>query len=293
LRKIADVKITSVIDVDFKYWHYISNLKNYLKPLHIIAKIMIYGSHITDKARGKMKKLVSYGTIFILGSGAGWILSGKHWEIFYTSYVPALATLIAAFYGAKYAFQFQNKKEDAKNRENNLLNGNLAIYNLMRMANTLFVYRKQFIEPVREKSTAFLEMPPSLELLEDDIKFSMDNLFFLLQSDEINFIGELAVEKSRFQRALDAINERSRIHRLEVQPALEKAGVVQGGDYTFQQIESILGDRLNHTIRQATDQVINSVDETIISLNAAADKLSKILKAIFPGERIIGFDFKK
>jgi hypothetical protein len=240
-----------------------------------------------------MKKLISYGLIFILGSGAGWILSGKQWNIFFTSYVPALATLLAAFYGAKYAFQFQKDKEDAKNREINILNGNLAIFNLMRMANTLFVYRRQFIEPFREKPTAFLEMPPSLELLEDDIKFNTDDLFFLLQSDEINFIGELAVEKSRFQRALDTINERSRVHRLEVQPALEKAGVVQGGDYTFQQIETILGDRLNHTIRQATVQVINSVDETIISLKVAGDKLSKILKDIFPGERIISFEFEE
>ena len=240
-----------------------------------------------------MKKLISYGVIFILGSGAGWILSGKHWSIFFTSYVPALATLLAAFYGAKYAFQFQKDKEEVKNREKNILNGNLAIFNLMRMANTLFVYRKQFIEPFRGKPTAFLEMPPSLELLEDDIKFDTENLFFLLQSDEINFIGELAVERSRFQRALDAINERSRVHRLEVQPTLEKSGIVQGGDYTFQQIEEILGDRLNHTIKQATDQVVTHVDETINSLKIAGDKLSKILKKGFPGERIISFKFEE
>jgi len=126
----------------------------------------------------KMKKLISYGIIFILGSGAGWILSGKHWNIFFTSYVPALATLLAAFFGAKYAFQFQKDKEEVKNREKNILNGNLAIFNLVRMANTLFVYRKQFIEPFRSKPTAFLEMPPSLDLLEDDIKFNTDDLFF-------------------------------------------------------------------------------------------------------------------
>jgi len=240
-----------------------------------------------------MKKLISYGIIFILGSGAGWILSGKHWNIFFTSYIPALATLLGAFYGAKYAFQFQKDKEEVKNREKNILNGNLAVFNLMRMAETLFVYRKQFIEPFRGKPTAFLEMPPSLELLEDEIRFDTENLFFLLQLDEINFIGDLAVERSRFQRTLDAINERSRVHRLEVQPTLEKSGIVQGGDYTFQQIDEILGDRLNHTIRQATDQVITSVDETINSLQIAGDRLFKTLKISFPGERIINFKFEE
>jgi len=127
-----------------------------------------------------MKKIILYGIIFILGAGAGWILSGKYWDIFFTSYVPALATLLAAFYGAKFAFQFQKEKEEENGKEKKILDGNLAIFNLMRMANTLLVYRKQFIEPFRGKPTAFLEMPPSLELLEDDINFEIENLFFYL-----------------------------------------------------------------------------------------------------------------
>lgn len=240
-----------------------------------------------------MKRTITYGIIFILGSGAGWILSGKYWDIFFTSYVPALATLVAAFYGAKFAFQFQREKEEEKNKEKQILDGNLAIFNLMRMANTLFVYRKQFIEPYRGKPTAFLEMPPSLELLENDINFNVENLFFLLNSNEINFIGELVVEESRFRKALDAINDRSKVHRFEVQPTLEKAGIVQGGNYTFQQIEGVLGERLHHTITQATEQVVAHVDETINSLKSAGEKLSGILKNIFPGERIISFKFEE
>ena len=240
-----------------------------------------------------MKQLISYGIIFILGSGAGWILSGKHWDMFFTSYVPVLATLLAAYYGAKFAFQFHSEKEERKNREKQILDGNLAIFNLMRMANDLFVYRRQFIEPFRGKPTAFLEMPPSLELLEDDIYFNVENLFFLLNADEINFIGELAIEKSRFNKALDAINDRSKVHRFEVQPTLEKSNIIQSGNYTFEQIEAALGERLYHTIIQATEQVVTHVDETINSLNITGDKLSKLLKKVFPGERIISFEFEK
>lgn len=236
-----------------------------------------------------MKRYFTYGVIFILGSGAGWVLSGKFWNVFFTSYVPALATLLAAFYGAKYAFQFQRDKEEKENKEKQILHGNLAIFNLTRMANTLYVYRRQFIEPLRGKPTAFLEMHPSLDLLEDDINFNVENLFFLLKADSINFVGELMVEKSRFQSALDAINDRSRVHRLEVQPTLEKAGFVQGGNYTLEQIEEILGQRLYHTITSSTDQVINHVDETINSLKSAGGKLSSLLKGIFPGEQVISF----
>ena len=239
----------------------------------------------------QINKIVTFGVPFILGVGAGWIITGKQWAIFFTSYVPALATLVAAFYGAKFAFQFQREKEEGENKKKNIINGNLAIFNLSRMANTLHVYRKQFIEPFRGKTSAFLEIQPSLDILEDDIKFNVENLFFLLESGSINILGELVVEKSRFQKTLDAINERSRLHRFEVQPSLEKAGFVQGGNYTHEQIEAMLGQRLYHTIKLSTDQIITHVDETIISLKSAGDKLSSLLKVVFPGEQIISFKF--
>ena len=243
--------------------------------------------------QGKMKQYITYGIVFILGSGAGWLLSGTNWNEFFTSYVPSLATLVAAFYGAKFAFQFQQEKEEKENQEKHILNGNMAVFNLVRMANTLHVYRSQFIEPARGKPTAFLEIPPSLDLLEDDINFNVENLFFLHKSDSINLLGELTVEKSRFRGALDAINERSRMHRLEVQPAMEKAGFVQGDHYTLEKIKAILGPRLYYSIMSSTDQVIAHVDETIISLKSAGDRLSNVLKGIFPGERIISFVLKE
>lgn len=239
------------------------------------------------------KNYITYGIVFILGTGAGWVVSGKYWNIFFTSYVPALATLLAAFYGAKYAFQFQREKEKEGNKSKNIVNGNMAIFNLMRMANTLYVYRKQFIEPYRGKDSDFLEIPPSLELLEDEINFNIENLFFLLESDSINFLGELMAEKSRFQSALDAINDRSRVHRFEVQPALDNAGFIESGSYTLEQIKTMLGQRLFQTITGSTKQVIAHVDETITSLKNAGDKLSNLLKSIFPGERIISFKFEE
>ena len=52
----------------------------------------------------KINIIVTFGVPFILGVGAGWIVQRRHWDVFLTSYVPALATLVAAFYGARYAF---------------------------------------------------------------------------------------------------------------------------------------------------------------------------------------------
>ncbi|MGC2047529.1 MAG: hypothetical protein WA635_02810, partial [Gallionella sp.] len=88
---------------------------------------------------------------------------------------------------------------------------------------------------------------------------------------------------------IDAINERSRIHLHEVQPLLEHAGFVLGGNYTFAQIETMLGQRLFSIIVQNTDQVISHVDSAVVSINLVADKLTASLKKQYPDKKIISF----
>jgi len=52
-------------------------------------------------------------------------VQGKLWNVFFTSYVPALATLVAAYFGARYAFDFQHNKEIEEKRQEQIVNGNL------------------------------------------------------------------------------------------------------------------------------------------------------------------------
>ncbi len=238
----------------------------------------------------KTKRIFTFGVPFILGVGAGWIVQGRHCDVFLTSYVPALATLVAAFLGARYAFQFQKDKEKEENKKRNVVNGNSAIFNMMRMTTTLRSVQIQIIEPARDRPIRFLQMQPTLHLITDDIKLNIESLYFLLETDERNILGELVTEEARYRSALQAINERSRIHREEVQPLLERAGIVEGGDYSLAQIENALGNRLYITIQQATEEAINLVDKTVVSLKEVADKLRASLKKVYPDEIIIGFE---
>jgi len=240
----------------------------------------------------KINRIFTLGIPFILGVGAGWIVQGRHWDVFLTSYVPALATLVAAFYGAKYAFQFQKDKEEEDNKRRNVVNGNSAIFNLMRMANRLINFQKDFIEPVRKIPTRFINMPPALNLAKDDIKLNIETLYFLLETDDRNLLGELGAEETRYRSAIDAINKRSLLHTQEVQPLLERAGIVKDGNYLFEQIEQALGKRLYTTMQQETEQIINHVDSTIVSLKQAVDKLTASLKRQYPNEIIMKFGMK-
>lgn len=231
--------------------------------------------------------LLSIGSSFILGAGAGWIAKGDFLHLLFTAYVPAMATLLAAYYGAKFAFEFQRNKEEEEIKNRNITSGNLTIFKLVSMLNTLLSYQKQIIQPYRGKPSAFLEMDPTVEQTKEDINIDIEKISFLLNTDDRNLLGEIAIERERFSSALTAINERSIVHRHEVQPLLESKGVVQGGNYSSTEIENILGNRLFVTLNQATDQVIYHVDSTIESIQDVAKRLSSTLKKEFPDTQIM------
>lgn len=227
------------------------------------------------------------GLSFILGAAAGWIAEGRFLNILFTSYVPALATLLAAYFGAKYAFAFQRNKEIEDTKRKNIVNGNVVIFNILQMINNLLIYQKQIIDPVRGKPSAFLEMSPTTQLSKEEISLDLNGIYYILNTEDINLLGEISVEVSKYHKALDAINERSLIHIRQVQPTLEKAEIVQGNDYLPEQIEGAIGNRLYVSMHESTKQVIEHVDNTLLSLQEVCRKLTQSLEKQFPGEAII------
>ena len=145
------------------------------------------------------------GISFILGATAGWIAQGRFLSILFTSYVPALATLLAAYFGAKYAFDFQRNKEIENTKRKNIVNGNVVIFNILRMINNLLNFQKQIIDPVRRKPSAFLEMSPTTQLPKEDISIDLNSIYYILETEDRNLLGEISVELSKYQKALDAI----------------------------------------------------------------------------------------
>ncbi len=235
-----------------------------------------------------MSKIVIIGISFAIGVGVGWIAQGGHWSIFLTSYVPALATLLAAYYGAKFAFQFQKDKEKTDIQRRNIVSGNIAIFDMSRMVSNLRNIQQQFIDPVRNVPLRCIQMQPLLHSF-NEIKLNIDTLHFLLETDDRNLLGELGVENSRYQTSMAVINDRSRLHHDEVQPALERAKFAEGGYYSAEDLESALGVRLYKIIQQSTEVAIEHIDNTVISLQDSADKLRDSLKKQYPNETIIGF----
>ncbi|WP_047534037.1 hypothetical protein [Methylotenera sp. N17] len=233
-----------------------------------------------------MTKAISIGVAFILGVGAGWIVQGRHWDTFLTSYIPALATLLAAFYGAKYAFQFQNDKELNEIKRRNLEHVNSVIFDLMRMANALFVYKRDFINPIKNSPNYFIELRPS-QPLEKLVHLKIEGLYFLLETEHRNLVGEIIAEEEKYRSAIDSINARSKFHLEEFQPALEK--YVLSNHHTVDSIRALVGDRIYVSLKNSSDTIIDQVDDYTISIENIGNKLTQCIKQIYPNDVIISF----
>ncbi len=235
-----------------------------------------------------VNKIISIAFILLIGIAIGWQIKGENLKMVFTVYLPALATLMAAYFGAKYAFDLQSDREKEAIKQRNAANGNLALFSIVRMINNLLNYEQQIIAPVRDKPTAFIEMKASLPSEKDIVSLNIESLFFLLSSHNPNILGELTVEESKYQRAFDAIRERSKIHQKEAIPLVAKANFRAGDSYSAEMMEKILGERLFRVLQESTKQIITHVDSTILSLQEIETQLRQMLKDLYPDKKIIG-----
>jgi hypothetical protein len=231
--------------------------------------------------------IVGLLAVFLIGVAVGAHLADDASPFLEQAIVPGFVTLAAAFFGAKYAFDLETAKAQREVVSTQIAAGNRVVFALIRKYNKLLNFESQFLSIFRGDPTAFLQMPPLLELMKDEIAIDLESISFLLETEHRNLLGELSVGVAKYQSAIDAINARSRLHLAEAQPAIEKAKLIEGGDYTFEEIKAALGPRLYVTLNQATTQVFEHTTETMVFLVNVSCKLTAALKEKFPGRSII------
>lgn len=200
--------------------------------------------------------------------------------------IAPVATLAAAYFGAGYAFRLQSMKEASTAVTTNLKHGNGTIFRLLTLQNKLLNYQAQALDPVREKDAIFLRLKPSAPMSKDEFDLDLDGLSFLF-GHEPNLIGELHVCISKYQAAIDAINSRSDIHFNRIQPALSAAGFEQGRNISLPDIKAAVGEMNFVILQDATDQLIEIVDDSTLFIGNTIDKLSAALSELFAGREVL------
>lgn len=205
-------------------------------------------------------------------------------------FTGALATLVAAFLGAWFAFALQSKKEDEAKRLADFEAANRAIFLLWQFVNELTGMKQQIIDPVIDNPHIAIAMGPAVIAGYSNHRFDFDRLTFVLQTRHRQLLAELLVEEQRFHQAIEALNLRSDIHINQVQPVLEQRGFVENREYSTDEIRNMLGDRLYATMVRLTEQVVSHVVETAVSATALGRRLTIASREMFPGKQVIAFD---
>ena len=208
--------------------------------------------------------------------------------------MSAIATLLAAFFGAWFAYRLHDKAKMREERASNISAANRALFTVFQQINTLKLFQIDMIDPVRDHPMKFVAMQPVLPEQQDNIQFDFPSLGFLLNTKHKQIVLDLFIEQQRYREAIKAINYHSELHIKQAQPLLERAGIKEVVDYPSEALAKtlaeVLGPRLYKSLQRATDQIVYYVDRTIASLDVVKAKMIDIFKDLYPEGDFLNFE---
>lgn len=205
--------------------------------------------------------------------------------------LAALAALVASFAGAWAAFKLQAYEKRVEQIRRNIGAGNRAIYDVYAFWNVLEQFRKEVLEPLRERPDAWLNLAahPAAPMGVD--RFDASALQFLLEEGHASVFAALMLEERRFHLAIDLIRTRSELVLETVFPRMAAAGFRIGQSQGAADVERALGVDVCHKLRQITAAIYQNVDEDLASLRQLYVDLRKAMQAMYPGRKFVQVEF--
>jgi hypothetical protein len=210
-----------------------------------------------------------------------------------SNFLPSLTTLLAAFFGAWFAFRLQNQEKEKQERMKKINIINQTLFTLFKQVNILRLIQKNFIDPHRETPGFFIAMQPIHSADHTNVKFNFEDLAFILDTKYRNMLSDLFIEEERFKETIKAINYRSSLHIDEVQPKLSVAGTTEGLEYSSHYFEKALGPFLYANLKLSTEQMISQIDLTVDSLQVCRDSVLVTFNKLFPDADLLTFELTK
>jgi len=212
---------------------------------------------------------------------------------YWTEIIAALATLVAAFGGAWFAFLLQNRKE--KNRESNTNAEalNKVQITLGQQLNALTIFDRDFIQPYKDHPINWIAIPAAPHRNYSKLQIDGGSLAFLVEKDSSVLISKVLVVEEKFQEVMNVINLRSNIHVQQLQPKLEEMGFIEGQPFNFSlgEVERLLGPQLVSGLKRLTNSLISITEDAIRSHEEIIKEIKTTGIKIFPNKRILSFEY--
>lgn len=206
-----------------------------------------------------------------------------------SEYLPAIATLVAAFAGSYTAHLLEQRRQEKESDQTLLKSINLTILNYTNALNTLLNFKKNFIAPYKERDAPHLEIPPTAEIHTDVFEVNISSFASLYDKQSVlNLVAEIHSDIEGFKNLVYAINQRSEFHRKRYQPVQEQLEKVS----TEEEAIRAIGKPIWFTLKQITENIIELTDVMIENLEKNANEIHETMSQyVLEPNKVIKFEY--
>jgi len=198
-----------------------------------------------------------------------------------------VATLVAAFAGAYFAYKFNENREKQRKDDIDLASANKVIFTLVRLYNHIASFNNQFILPHKNSPNAYISIQPLFGNSDTNLVLDYDSISFLFAHRKPEILSEIAELENLFSTFIETEKARSHMNLNIVQPAMEKAGIANGTSITLGEIDKLLGDRTSVIMKSLTDELINITECGEKQSEQVIKKLHEVMVGIFPDKNVV------
>ena len=203
----------------------------------------------------------------------------------------SLATLLAAFLGAWFAFKFQRDQDSSKTRSQNLQAANLNLSLLAAQIHQLSSIKRHFAGDAEDQESRAYRLKPIIPIENTEtLALDFPSLSFALERNPA-LVANLSSDQKDINTAIGLIRWRSELHIKLVQPAVEQLQAEHGGKKFPENINELIKDKLgwrsNFEITDATERMLSTLDHACETAGVAFRMLQDATLAVYPDAKLI------
>jgi len=195
-------------------------------------------------------------------------------ELVKDNWQATVSALFGTFLGGYFAFLFERRHSEAKEREETIASAKSAQFAIWTQLNIAKNIRKQVLDPMRDDPDRHLTMKPFAV----HAKFSTLNitsLTFILKGDGAHLLAEIMLSEQMFNTLIGALEQRNVRHE-SMQQRISQLGEEAGLDKATKAI-----------LKDMTDSIYGLGDDAVQHLEQAFEHLRIYIEKEFSGVRAL------
>lgn len=188
-----------------------------------------------------------------------------------------LGALIGGYVASRIAYRLQVRATEKREREQGLVEAHRLMFCIIQQLNTILLVWSDHFSRYVDNPGRFMNAPATTPF--DLVRHVIDvaNMTILLDCKAGRAVlYDLNIAQEAYREALLILNERSRVHRESLQPALEKS-TLNGQDVTNEMMMDEIGERLVLTMIGLTDGCYMMMHKSFTKLAAAKNSARKYI----------------